>query len=83
MIDFNDAPIFEESHPDSTRDEVKAELLARLESLLPMLFPAGKLRHGKFTIGNLDGTPGDSLEIRHYRKPLLASRKRYMELGFH
>ncbi|CAK0774213.1 hypothetical protein CCP4SC76_5850002 [Gammaproteobacteria bacterium] len=63
MIDFNDAPILEESHPDSTRDEVKAELLARLESLLPMLFPAGKLRHGKFTIGNLDGTPGDSLEI--------------------
>ncbi|CAK0762129.1 hypothetical protein CCP4SC76_3650007 [Gammaproteobacteria bacterium] len=63
MIDFNDAPILEESHPDSTRDEVKAELLARLESVLPMLFPAGKARHGKFTIGNLDGSPGDSLEI--------------------
>ncbi|CAK0773810.1 hypothetical protein CCP4SC76_5790001 [Gammaproteobacteria bacterium] len=63
MIDFNDAPIQEDSHLEATRAEIRAELLSRLESVLFLLFPAGKVKRGQFTIGNLDGSPGDSLEV--------------------
>jgi putative DNA primase/helicase len=38
-------------------------LLARLESVLFTLFPAGKKRRGKFLIGDVLGSPGDSLEV--------------------
>jgi putative DNA primase/helicase len=44
------------------RDDLRAELLARLPSVLMALFPAGKVRGKTFVIGDIDGTPGDSLE---------------------
>ena len=62
-LDFNDyaAPI--EANRGAERDETRAALLARLESVLFTLFPAGKVRRGKFHIGDILGSPGDSLEI--------------------
>ncbi len=63
MLDFNDdvqeAPI----DPVAQRDAVRADLLARLESVLFALFPAGKKRRSKFLIGDVLGSPGDSLEV--------------------
>ncbi|WP_026330033.1 phage/plasmid primase, P4 family [Caldimonas manganoxidans] len=66
MLDFNDTPKPVEPTrilDDSKREELRAELLARLESVLTTLFPAGKKRRGKFLIGDVLGSPGDSLEV--------------------
>ena len=62
MIDFNEIPLVI-GQPDAQRDEVRAALLARLESVLDVLFPAGKKRRGNFVIGDILGSPGDSLEV--------------------
>jgi putative DNA primase/helicase len=64
MIDFNDVPKspVPESR-DTERDEIRAELIARLAAVLITLFPAGKQRRGKFLIGDVLGSPGDSLEV--------------------
>ncbi|MFZ5499692.1 MAG: phage/plasmid primase, P4 family [Pseudomonadota bacterium] len=63
MIDFNDTMQTTEQNPESVRDEIRAELLARLESVLATMFPAGKKRRGKFLIGDVLGSPGDSLDV--------------------
>ena len=63
MIDFNDADKPVPRDLDAEREAIRAELLARLESLLTTLFPAGKKRGGKFFIGDVLGSPGDSLEV--------------------
>jgi putative DNA primase/helicase len=63
MLDFNDTPPPVDLNRDTEREEVRAELLARLESVLLTLFPAGKKRRGKFYIGDILGSPGDSLEV--------------------
>jgi putative DNA primase/helicase len=63
MIDFNDTNQTAEHSRESDRDELRVELLARLESVLTTMFPAGKKRKGKFLIGDVLGSPGDSLEI--------------------
>lgn len=67
MIDFNDTSSPTESHRqidlDRQREEIRSALLAQLESVLFMLFPAGKKRRGTFHIGDVLGSPGDSLEI--------------------
>jgi putative DNA primase/helicase len=63
MLDFNDAPAELPSNPGATRESIRADLVARLDSLLAMLFPAGKKRRGKFLIGDMLGSPGDSLEV--------------------
>jgi putative DNA primase/helicase len=62
MIDFNDISLPIENR-DAERDEIRAELIARLESVLTSMFPAGKKRQGKFLIGDVLGSPGDSLEV--------------------
>ena len=60
---------FNECTPSATRDlsawreEIRGALLAQLESVLYTLFPAGKVRRGKFYIGDVLGSPGDSLEM--------------------
>ena len=60
---------FNECTPSATRDlsawreEIRGALLAQLESVLHTLFPAGKVRRGKFYIGDVLGSPGDSLEM--------------------
>ena len=63
MIDFNDAAPAPMQSSESQREEIRAALLGRLESVLLTLFPAGKVRRGKFLIGDILGSPGDSLEI--------------------
>jgi putative DNA primase/helicase len=64
MIDFNDVPRSPvQENRDAEREDVRAELLARLETVLFTLFPAGKKRRGKFLIGDVLGSPGDSLEV--------------------
>lgn len=58
--DFNDAA------PKAERADVsglRSSLLARLEGVLSTLLPAGKVRHGKFFVGDVDGSEGDSLEV--------------------
>ncbi|MHA6911116.1 phage/plasmid primase, P4 family [Ralstonia pseudosolanacearum] len=62
MIDFNETPVVT-GQLDAQRDEIRAALLARLECVLSVLFPAGKKRRGKFVIGDILGSPGDSLEV--------------------
>ena len=63
MIDFNDATPTAAHDRESVRDELRAELFSRLESVLATMFPAGKKRKGKFLIGDVLGSPGDSLEV--------------------
>jgi putative DNA primase/helicase len=73
MLDFNESEVPREqggdanakrdAHREANREEVRAALLARLESVLATLFPAGKRKRGKFHIGDVLGSPGDSLEI--------------------
>jgi len=66
-LDFNDiAPLPDHNRrtlSDAEREELRADLLARLEFVLFTLFPAGKKRRGKFLIGDVLGSPGDSLEV--------------------
>jgi putative DNA primase/helicase len=63
MLDFNEAPAELPADLDVTRESIRADLVARLESVLATLFPAGKKRKGKFLIGDVLGSPGDSLEV--------------------
>jgi putative DNA primase/helicase len=63
MLDFNDALAELPADHDVTRESIRADLVARLESVLVTLFPAGKKRKGKFLIGDVLGSPGDSLEV--------------------
>jgi putative DNA primase/helicase len=66
-LDFNDiAPLPDHNRrtlSDAEREELRADLLVRLESVLFTLFPAGKKRRSKFLIGDVLGSPGDSLEV--------------------
>lgn len=61
FLDFNDAPAITRAKHD--RDEIRARLLDRLESVLTHLFPRGKRRGAQFLVGNLQGDPGDSLVV--------------------
>lgn len=63
MIDFNDTTQPTQENRDGQRDEIRTALIARLESVLTAMFPAGKKRKGKFLIGDVLGSPGDSLEV--------------------
>jgi putative DNA primase/helicase len=62
-LDFNDCAAPVEMDRGAERNETRTALLARLESVLSTIFPAGKVRRGKFHIGDILGSPGDSLEI--------------------
>jgi len=46
-----------------TRESLRTDLVARMDSILATLFPAGKKRKGKFLIGDVLGSPGESLEV--------------------
>ena len=66
MLDFNELPGSPDPSPHSReaeRDEIRTALLGRLESVLATMFPAGKKRRGNFLVGDLMGSPGDSLEV--------------------
>ncbi|WP_454258588.1 phage/plasmid primase, P4 family [Pseudoxanthomonas mexicana] len=62
MLDFNDTPTPVPRDLDAERETIRAELQVRLESVLAALFPAGKKRGSKFHVGDVLGSPGDSLE---------------------
>lgn len=59
--DFND--VLDVREPDTDRETVRAAVLSRLETVLFVLYPAGKTRHGVFVIGDVAGHAGDSLEV--------------------
>lgn len=64
MLDFNHEETAQVTACDgSERDEIRLGLLSRIESVLSTLFPAGKVRKGRFLIGDVLGSPGDSLEV--------------------
>ncbi|KRG85637.1 hypothetical protein H7691_11930 [Stenotrophomonas sp. CW117] len=66
MLDFNDTQRPVEPQrilDDREREELRAGLIVGLSSVLATLFPAGKRRRGKFLIGDVLGSPGDSLEV--------------------
>ncbi len=63
MIDFNDTGRSATTVPEQEREDIRAALLGRLESVLVTLFPAGKKRKGRYLVGDVLGSPGDSLEI--------------------
>ncbi|MBF0098382.1 MAG: DUF3987 domain-containing protein [Magnetococcales bacterium] len=64
MMDFNHkattGPSLE-SRPNV--DRLKVRLLECLESALAYLLPAGKVRSGKFYVGDVQGNPGDSMVV--------------------
>ncbi len=67
MIDFN-TPSLEtapsrKKNLSHTKEEIRHALLFQLESVLSFLFPAGKKHYGRFTIGDVHGNTGDSLEV--------------------
>ena len=66
MLDFNSVPPV--ANPaggdlNAQRDAIRADLLVRLESVLMTLLPAGKKRGQKYLVGDVLGSPGDSLEV--------------------
>ena len=66
MLDFNTVPpVLSPAGGDfdRQRDCLRADLLARLESVLVTLLPAGKKRGQNYLVGDVLGSPGDSLEI--------------------
>ncbi len=63
MMDFNDITPADDVSREVRRDDIRVALLARLDSVLVDLFPAGKKRAGKFLVGDVLGSPGDSLEV--------------------
>ncbi len=65
MMNFNDADAPESARrPErAEREEVRALLLQRLEGVLKSLYPQGRTRRGSFSVGDIHGSAGDSLEI--------------------
>jgi len=45
------------------RDDIRRELIARLESVLATMYPSGTKRKNRFLIGDVQGSPGESLEV--------------------
>lgn len=63
-LDFNDAA--QQHNPGARREDTAAlrqGLLARIEAVLHYLLPQGRLRAGKFHVGDVDGNPGKSLVV--------------------
>ena len=63
MLDFNDTAPVPEPDRSAQRDEIRTALIAKLDGVLTTLFPAGRKRKELFLIGDVLGSPGDSLEV--------------------
>ncbi|MBF0437215.1 MAG: AAA family ATPase [Magnetococcales bacterium] len=44
-------------------EAIKTQLTTRIEDVLLHLLPSGKIRHGKFLIGDVHGNPGESMKV--------------------
>lgn len=64
FMDFNDADNLVSEEPVKLDPKViKSALLNGLPQVLGYLFPQGKTRNNQFFVGDLDGTPGNSLVV--------------------
>lgn len=63
MSDFNTTQNLPRHHRDADRNTVRLAVIARLETVLTMIFPEGRIRRSRFLIGDVAGNPGDSLEV--------------------
>ncbi len=61
-LDFNDAPEQRDELVSDT-DVLRVGVLDRLEAVLHYLFPQGRIRGGKFYVGDVDGNAGKSLVV--------------------
>ena len=63
--DFNDARDQDRPKPEErvTSEDLKDRLHGRLREALEYLFPNGRVRNGKFHVGDVRGNKGDSLVI--------------------
>ena len=67
-FDFNDAAPQKNGapavlDPALNKEEIKERLIDRIEEVLVYLLPSGKVRYGKFHVGDVRGHPGDSMEV--------------------
>lgn len=64
-IDFNDAHDQDRIKPEErvTSDDLKDRLHVRLREALEHLLPNGRIRNGKFYVGDVRGSKGDSLVV--------------------
>ncbi|MEG3637672.1 AAA family ATPase [Magnetococcus sp. PR-3] len=65
ILDFNSATPQREGQPNHAmgKEELKEQLQQRIEAVLFHLFPAGKVHHNQFLIGDIYGTPGESMKV--------------------
>ena len=63
--DFNDAPSQYLEFKDATvpTDDIRQQLIGRLDQVLSYLLPAGRIKRGVYEIGDIQGNKGDSLKI--------------------
>ena len=63
--DFNDAPSQYPEFKDATvpTDDIRQQLIGRLDQVLSYLLPAGRIKRGVYEIGDIQGNKGDSLKI--------------------
>lgn len=62
--DFNDATDQQaKQHENTSTEDIRNQLLGRLESVLHSLLPAGKIRHNQFVIGDINGNAGGSMIV--------------------
>ncbi len=61
-FDFNDAADYAIGAVEDI-EGLRQALIDRLESVLLFLFPQGRIRSGKFYVGDINGSPGKSLVV--------------------
>lgn len=61
--DFNDADDITINSENISTEDIKNQLLSRLESVLTFILPAGKFYRNHFVIGDVKGNKGDSLKV--------------------
>lgn len=63
--DFNDAPSQYPEFKDAAvpTDDIRQQLIGRLDQVLSYLLPAGRIKRGVYEIGDIQGNKGDSLKI--------------------
>ncbi|WP_212111477.1 hypothetical protein [Bartonella queenslandensis] len=62
-FDFNDAPsqYLEFKEAPVPTDDIRQQLIGRLDQVLSYLLPAGRIKRSVYKIGDIQGNKGDSL----------------------